>query len=80
MTIQLPYCDFNPSMPFAGNIIKMSTELAKIDEKPGLLTTYIVKNVITTLLPGETFSVDTTNYKFSYQAEDEVWIVIITQT
>jgi hypothetical protein len=79
MSIQLPYCDFNPTMPFAGNIIKMTTELAKVDGKPGLLTVYLVKNVITTLLPGETFSMDTTNYSFSYQAEDEIWIVTITQ-
>lgn len=79
MAIELPYCNFNPSMPFQGNIVEMSTKIAKVDDKPGLITTYFVKNVQTTLLPGETFVADTTNYKFSYKADEELWVVEIVQ-
>lgn len=79
--IQIPYCDLNPiSIPFKGDIIKMSLELCKINDKPGLLTIYYIKNADTVLIPGESYKIEDANYKFDYEKEELLWIITITQT
>ena len=79
--IQIPYCDLNPLfIPFKGSIIKMSLELCKIDNKPGLLTIYYVKDADTVLTSGESYKIEDALYKFSHDKDNELWTVTITQT
>lgn len=79
--IQIPFCDLNAiSIPFKGNIIKMSLELCKINEKPGILTIYYVKGADTVLIPGESYKIEDALYKFDYDKEVDLWTVTITQT
>jgi hypothetical protein len=78
--IKIPEINLNPAIPFAGTVVKMTQELAMIDDKPGLLTQYYVKKVSTILLPGETYTIEDKFYKFSYTAEGELWTVVIMET
>ena len=82
MSISLPYINFEPILPFEGDAIRLCSEIiTNASKKKELITTYTVKHVKTSILPGETNLIEGVIYKFNCDdSEKKIWTVTIIQS